>query len=106
MSLSDLTQQVQSEISKLKSQYFVDSGINEALDKVPKWAWITGSLVGAVLCFKVHYDSVFGVWRRQGVPGPPPLPIVGNALTTASSEGLHDINERMARQYGQRGYFG
>ncbi len=92
--------------SSLYGDYLRDSQLGEYVDRVPKWAWVGGSLLGAAVCFYIHYDRVYGVWRKQGVPGPTPLPIFGTTLMSIFAPNFHAVNTTLFQKYGQKGYVG
>ena len=77
------------------------------LDSIPRWGWVCGGLLGACVCFKVHYDVTYGVWKRQGVDGPTPLPFTGNVLeTVVNSKDIFETFVYFSKTYGQKGFFG
>ena len=65
-----------------------------------------GGLLGACVCFKVHYDVTYGVWKRQGVDGPKPVPFFGNMLDMVSFKDLYELNVAFQKKYGAKGYYG
>ena len=76
------------------------------LNTIPRWGWVCGGLVGACVCFKVYYDVTYGVWKRQGVDGPKPVPFFGTANVFMTRKSFHDVDKMLAAKYGHKGYYG
>ena len=83
-----------------------ESVARKGVQNVPRWVWVGGSVLGAVLCFRYYYQSTYGVWKTQGVPGPTPWPLMGTTLSLLGHKDFFAANAYLADRYGEKGYFG
>ena len=59
---------------------------------------ITAALSIVSLIF-YHYVTRFSFWRKRGIPGPVPLPLIGNMLDTLETPSM-DVYSRKQQKYG------
>ena len=104
--LSSVIDTVHSIFTHYVAESLQDSQLAHSKYRVPKWVWISCSVLGLAVCFKLHYDKTYGVWKRQGVPGPKPLPFVGTSYLMALEDDFASMNRKMMAKYGQKGYYG
>ena len=93
-------------INNWRYEYVPIESIQHFAKDVPQWAWIAAAAVGCTVCFKLHYEWYYGVWKRQNIPGPTPLPVLGNNHLLATCKDLNQLNIDLCSKYGKRGYFG
>ena len=82
------------------------SSMYDVIKSLPRWAVVAIAASGCTLSYYVYYEWTYGVWKRQKIPGPTPLPFMGTNHLLVHCKNLHQFNLDMARQYGQKGYFG
>ena len=64
--------------------------------------WILSLLVLLGTLIYIHYLASFGEIQRLGLPGPKPLPILGNVLQMFWDQGqMHKTFDRLVKQYGK-----
>ncbi len=97
---------VSASFNTLYADYVENSPLLEYLESIPRWAWVSGCLLGAAVCFYIRHDRVYGYWKRQGVPGPTPLPVFGNSLDTVKAPSIYALNKMWFDKYGHKGYVG
>ena len=80
--------------------------VQDATKDVPRWAWVGLAAFGCTVYLKIRHDKTYGIWKRQNVPGPKPLPLIGNSNQFISCENLHQLNIDLNNQYGGKGFYG
>ena len=104
-SLPSLPTSVQLSVDELLA-WWGESVARKGVQNVPRWVWVGGSVLGAVLCFRFYYQSTYGVWKIQGVPGPKPYPVVGNMLAWMTCKDFFDLEVEEHKEFGSKGYYG
>lgn len=65
---------------------------------IPNWVVY---LSITIFLIYVHYVRTFSFWKKQGVPGPTPFPLIGNISPFARKIPAHDIEMRDFKRYGR-----
>ena len=82
------------------------SSIHEAIQRLPRWAWVAIATAGYSVSLYFYYDWTYGVWRRQNIPGPKPSLFVGTSNLLVKCKNMHQLNTDLAKEFGHKGYFG
>lgn len=67
---------------------------------IPTWLQWLILLVGTVIAYVVYMSWSYNTFKKMGIDGPPPLPVVGN-LRTLFTEGVVKADEMFYKKYGR-----
>ena len=64
--------------------------------------WILSLIILVATLVYVHFIIYFGEIRKLGLPGPKPVPILGNLIDLFRDQGqMHKTVDRFVKQYGR-----
>lgn len=65
---------------------------------MPNWVVYLSIIIFLIY---IHYVRSFTFWKKQGVPGPTPLPLIGNISPFVRLTPVHDIEMEEFKRYGR-----